>query len=273
MIRYNIIMVIALLMALEGYSQIQLEHVYPNGSQKLYMVDLELSGMKYVEKSMEPGNRYLKFYNLDHTLWKTIDVNPFPKTQICSSTDFQYNYDALYISETLFNCEGRIEFLYSSYSGCGWYTGVYGENGVAWLDADSCLPHVYLNIPQQYRPLYHTPVGTKLILSHKVGHALVYDVGCQITVGASELNEKEDFKVYPNPSFSETTVAYSLPDGVEKGEIVITNIAGQQVRRYVVNGSTSAIIIPKGDLRAGTYFYSLMNGNELLATEKIVLLD
>lgn len=66
-------------------AQITLEQVYPDASGKLSMVNFELSGMKYLLKNAEPGNRNLAFYNLDHSLWKTIDCNSFPGAESCAS--------------------------------------------------------------------------------------------------------------------------------------------------------------------------------------------
>ncbi len=79
-------------------AQITLEQVYPNASVKLSMVNFEFSGMKYMVKNIDPGNRYLTFYNLDHSLWKTIDCNTFPGAEYCGSPgSYSYYFDPLYI--------------------------------------------------------------------------------------------------------------------------------------------------------------------------------
>ena len=85
-------------------AQITLDYVYPNASTKLYMVNLEVSGIKYVLKSDVAGNRFINFYNLNHSLWKTINCNSFPMSSTIGPTPTpQYAFDALYISEKLFN--------------------------------------------------------------------------------------------------------------------------------------------------------------------------
>src|SRR5688572_24330670 len=92
------------------YSQITLDTVYPNAAVKLFMVNLEISGMKYVVKSMVPGDRYLKFYNLDHSLWKFIDCDTFPAMVDCIPPYYVlYTFHSLYISETLFDCDNELE--------------------------------------------------------------------------------------------------------------------------------------------------------------------
>ena len=68
----------SLLLSMPAIAQITLEQEYVGAKLSLFMVNLEYSGMKYVSKSEVPGNRFLKFYNLDHSLWKTIDCDSLP---------------------------------------------------------------------------------------------------------------------------------------------------------------------------------------------------
>ncbi len=257
-------------------AQITLEQVYPNASLGLYMVDLELSGMKYLEKNDDQGNRFLKFYNLDHSLWKTIDCNAFPVTESCVGGYIQYFFDAIYISETLFDCDSAIEFLYISSAGCPWFTGIYKEDGTALLIADSCAPLVKINVPQQWRPIYNTPEGTKLILSHMDGTARIYELPCSLSTGTDQiipLNiEEANLKVFPNPSFYQNTIEYKLPKDINHAEIVITDLEGRELKRYKVDNTFSSLLITHNEITPGTYFYSLIAGDQILDSKKIILL-
>ncbi len=254
--------------------QITLEHTYTGGSKNFFMVDFELSGMKYVLKSEVSGNRFLKFYNLDHSFWKSIDCNPFPTTQLPAGSGTQYNFAAIYISETLFDCDSAVEFLYFSNGGNDWFTGIFKEDGTALLVADSSAPLVQVAIPQQWRPIYNTPDGTKLILSHLDGSARVYGVPCELSSGIDKsMRQPSDpfLSVFPNPSYYQNTVQYSLPDGINEADIILFDLSGKELRRYHVDRTFSDLQISQRDFPSGTYMYSLVSGNKILVSQKIVL--
>lgn len=271
------ILLTQLLISPSLHAQITLETTYPGASLKLYMVDLEISGMKYLVKSDDAGNRYLKFYNLDHTLWKTINCNPFPAMVSCVTGNTTYFFDALYVSENLFQCDGFVEFLYCSRSDCRWFTAVYNELGTPLLIADSTAPLVKANVPQQYRPIYNTPIGTKLILSHKNGSAKVYDLPCTLTTGIDQLfknstTDQIEMNVFPNPGYYESTVEYKLPNSINQAELVISDINGNEVKRYQIDNNFSNILISQSEIAPGTYFYSLVSDNKVLESKKVIVL-
>lgn len=257
-------------------AQITLDYVYPNASTKLYMVNLEVSGIKYVLKSDVAGNRFINFYNLNHSLWKTINCNSFPMSNIPGPSP-QYNYDALYISEKIFNCDNNIEFMYVSMAALGWFTAIYDEFGTALLIADSTAPLCKLNVPNQFKPIYNTPNGTKLILSHKNGSAKVYNLPCSLTTGLgldktniNNFNEGS-LDVYPNPSFYKTTIKFSLPDGINIGNLIIKDLLGKEIKRYKVDNTFSELLIEQDQIPSGTYIYSLETDNIVIDTKKIIL--
>ncbi len=255
-------------------SQITLEATYPNSALKLYMVDLELSGMKYVVQDNTAGNRSLRFYNLNHGIWKIINCNFFPMMPLCTGST-NYDFDALYISETLFDCDDKIEFMYISNGGCRVFTGVYNETGVPLLYADSCVPLVRTNVPQQFRPIYNTPNGTKLILSHKDGSARVYDLPCELSAGVDQLvvddGKSIEMNISPNPSFYETTVEFTLPDYVTEAELIISNMEGKEVKRYRIDKYFNSLLVAQDELSPGTYVYSIVSDNKVLISRKLIL--
>jgi len=260
---------------LTSVSQITIDAVYPNAERKLFMVNLEISGMKYVVKNQAEGDRYLKFYNLDHSLWKTIDCNPFPTTIICGPDEPIYVFVSLYISETLFDCDDDIEFLYSSISGCERYTAVYKEDGSSIMIADSCAPLVESHIPHQWLPIYNTSDGTKLILSHLNGSGVVYDLPCSLPVGTNMIQEElplNHLNIYPNPSNTQIHIDYLIPKGNNEAQIVVNSLAGEEIKRYVVDRTFSSLILESGELAAGTYIYSLITDGKTIESKKIVVM-
>ena len=188
-----------------------------------------------------------------------------------------FSFEALYISENLFDCDSSIEFLYSSLSDCKWFTGIYNEKGVALLIADSSAPLVKSNVPQQYRPIYNTSEGTKLILSHKDGSARVYDLPCALATDIDKIEPNSIntsvLNVFPNPTFYQTTIEFKLPDDINQGELLITDNFGREVKRYKVDNNFSNIYVNKNDIPSGTYYYSLISKNKVLNSKKVILLQ
>lgn len=270
------ILVVIFLLSYSLKAQITLERKYLDAATGFYMVNLELSGMKYIHKSDVQGYRFLKFYNLDHSLWKTIDCNSFPIPPGGTGSAAAYKFDALYISETLFNCDSAVEFLYSYANPSNQFTAVYKEDGTALLVADSCAPLVKVNIPQQFRPIYNTPQGTKLILSDKDGYARVYNLPCNLSVGIDQMkinsNDAFDFELYPNPSFYESCIKYSLPIDVENAKVLLFDVNGKLVKEYKVDNSFNSLFIDQREIPAGTYFYSIATSDKVLATKTAIIL-
>jgi len=200
-------------------AQITLEATYDTASIKLYMVNLELSGQKYIKVDRDSiSGRRVRLYDLNHSLWKTIDLSFLPLFQLPASARHQYDFDVLYVSENLFNLDSNVELMVVINTGIQvnlssqWFTGIYNENGVPLFTADSAGPFVRANTPQVFRPIYNTPLGTKMILSFTNGQAKVYSLGGILTTDNDLALNQDDgtstLRVYPNPAASATTIEY-----------------------------------------------------------------
>ncbi|MFH0894999.1 MAG: T9SS type A sorting domain-containing protein, partial [Bacteroidota bacterium] len=230
--------------SLNSKAQITLEASYDDASCNLYMINLEISGMKYVKVTRTQNNRFIFLYNLNHSLWKTINCNSFPVSYYVSpmppfDTTWNYDFNVLYISENLFDLQPEVDFLFSIAGSSPWYTGIYNENSSLIFAADSVAPMVRSNVPQTFQPIYNTPNGTKMILSYKTGKAKVY--GLQGILTNSIYNEfptaDQSFHIYPNPTSGVTTIEYSLPDNTDKGSIDIYDMTGALIRSYAIDNT------------------------------------
>ncbi|HEY6170793.1 MAG TPA: T9SS type A sorting domain-containing protein, partial [Candidatus Kapabacteria bacterium] len=76
---------------------------------------------------------------------------------------------------------------------------------------------------------------------------------------------------YPNPSNGKIRVAYSLPEGVTTGELVITSTDGREVKRYRVGNMFNDILIEKSELASGAYFYKLTSERGESEARKFVI--
>lgn len=77
------------------------------------------------------------------------------------------------------------------------------------------------------------------------------------------------FRVFPNPSTDQFTVAYELPKGVERGELWLHNAQGQLLRQTRVTGQAGQLQLGN-DLRAGLYFLRITAAGQLLQSRKII---
>jgi hypothetical protein len=83
-------------------------------------------------------------------------------------------------------------------------------------------------------------------------------------------------KVYPNPitTGSQATVSYSLPAGVIKAQLVITNILGGQSYSTTVTGNSgtvNTVVLPlQTNMPAGTYVVRIVGDKWVSKTIKII---
>jgi len=262
------------------HGQINLEASYNSASSDLYMVNLEVDGEKYVKVQRgDSAFRFITLYNLDHSLWKTIDCNPFPIFTfiqgIGALNNGRFDYDILYITQHLFDNDDDIEFLYTVRSGnCPqFYTGIYNEDGSSLFTQDSAAPLVRVNVPIAARPIYNTVNGTKMILSFPCSNeAKVYSLSGTLT-NSLGLELVDDYKLlaYPNPSSEYTTIEYEFPQGINQGEIAIYDLNGREIKRYSIDNTFKNLILYNNDLSSGTYMYSLEAKGKVIEAKKMLI--
>lgn len=280
----HLLFIVVLLFVKNTIAQITLEYTYPTAAANLYMVDLELSGMKYIQVSRFENDRKIQLYNLDHSIWKTIDCNNFPIESTFDydpwtgemDTAYSYEYDVLYVSENLFDLDGQLEFMFcvgaSPLSPS--YTGIHNEDGTAIFAESGVFPGCRLNIPQQFRPIYNTTSGTKMILSTDQGDAKVYSLAgtLQLNVGNNNVLSASKMAVYPNPSlFGTTTINYKLPDGVNEASIVVTDLNGNQVKSMKIDKTFENVILDNREFVSGVYLYHLVVNGQTIESKKIII--
>lgn len=75
----------------------------------------------------------------------------------------------------------------------------------------------------------------------------------------------------PNPFSNKTIIAYELPKNMGKGQIIITDLVGKQIRVIQLNDCGGEIEISAQDLPNGTFVYSLIANGKILKTNKMVV--
>jgi hypothetical protein len=273
-------------------AQITLDHAYTSSTRdEIFMVSLENSGPKYVLKCTDSGSRYLKFYNLNHSLWKTINCNSFKTTVQPVNGQTQFIFGSYYISESLFDCDTNIEFLYVSFAAAPWqaFVGVYNEHGTLVFGADSMstdMSSVGVRGDYQNRTIYNTPTGTKMTLYKNqyvtsptagwIRVPMVYNLPCTLTTGVGGIPRHTvsgEMSVTPNPYTNQSKVSYKLPEDVREADLIITDLQGKEIKRYRVDRTFDSLLIGPDDLPSGTYMYSLSVGGRVLNAKKVIKIN
>jgi hypothetical protein len=97
--------------------------------------------------------------------------------------------------------------------------------------------------------------------------------GCLTSTDHSPVINDADLFNYPNPFANETTIAYSLPEGMNGGEIRIIDVLGKVVRVMQVSGREGKIILKGESFAAGIYYCSLTSDGMMLKSCRLVIVD
>ncbi len=263
-------------------AQITLENTYTIPANKgagLSLIKLENSGQKYC--LYEFKNRKLKLYNLNHSLYKTINIPALPKYRTTDST-----VSIAYISENLFNLDNSIEFI--AFDGQYDYhltPSNYGsmiianEAGSIMFSGDSLLPCLqrdatYYGYEGKGDFIFNTSSGTKMILfSYKTNTPAqkVYSLpGQLVAVNSPERNNLNMQLPYPNPGINSITLPYQLENNKE-GRLVIYDLSGKLILEYKIDATFDNIIVDTGALAAGSYLFHVYSNDKILSTGKFMV--
>ena len=75
----------------------------------------------------------------------------------------------------------------------------------------------------------------------------------------------------PNPFGSNSTIKYYLPEGFQKGMILVSDLNGKQIKKYDVNPGNGQIEINGREFSAGTYLYTLISNDKEIDTKKMII--
>lgn len=259
----NLIFIILFFTSTRMSSQITLENTYPDvgyfyGSSQLLMIDLEVSGLKYV--AIDVYLKQIRFYHLDHSYYKTVYYTDAPSHPM---EEMGMRPDIMYISEKLFDLDDGIEYMFI-WPFPGGSTTIMDESGTELFSAPGEVPFVKLNIPPQQYPIYNTPVGTKMILSHPNGTGKVYSLPGELTTSMPrQLMENTcEVNVYPNPGMTEITVQAAAGKAIA-GDLQLYNAKGTWITAFDTTEEPWKRLSIE-NLAAGQYFLVLSGDGALI---------
>ena len=85
-----------------------------------------------------------------------------------------------------------------------------------------------------------------------------------------DIAHQQKFELLPNPTNGKGIITYTLM-GNSSSEIRIMNLLGELIATYSVSSESNAIEVDLTHLTNGIYFYSLLSGETVVATKKMVV--
>lgn len=233
-----------------------LEHSYPS---LMARIKLENSGEKYYT-SENPTTNFIKVYNPDHTLWKSIFLDiPFDFGSVGLRVDI--------ISETKIAADSLLEigYCYVYYSPLMYeefYGKICNENGLTYLDTTGTQSYtlsVFPDLPNKLIELINFPDVFENTPNYKTS---IYSIDA--TMGTSGFQKNSTIDVAPNPSNSVVNIASTT----QIVEASIFNILGAKVKDVKAQNLTK---INVENLPSGMYLLTLLDINNQKSVHKITI--
>lgn len=257
----SILLLVFMVLMMTSRAQIYLEKNYPASTG---LTQLAQSGYKYF--LMDAVNNQCKLYNMDHSIWKTINL---------SVPAGMYLYDIKLVSETLFNTDSKVElaYIYYSYDTTLLYytynTKVINENGLELLSIPGCA-YLEVQTPGTYGTKMLAYVYDYSIILWTL-NTLVYSLpGTLPTGGIAVERDARQGKPFPNPASSMVTIPYELPDGIHNAEIRLINGSGQVIKSYKIDRTFHELQVQLADLPKGVYVYQVKTERGIVGYGKLM---
>ena len=245
-------------------AQVTLEKTYNYSSA---VVKFETLGYKYYV--MDVPNSQCRIYNLDHSIFKTIN---------CSVPSNCYLADIKYLSENLFDNDSGIELIYTWYKYIPTQDAYYYEYDSKIINEDGSA----ITTIEGARYVYVNAIGENV--SKLFAYCFDYSVFPEIVwtniyslpgmpVFSAKLEDKPDFELngFPNPAENSVKMAYSLPKNVEEGTLFLFDNNGRFIERFVVDRHTDHLLLDVSKYQSGVYNYFVESGNKKSVSKKLVI--
>jgi hypothetical protein len=263
--RQIILISLFVILAVTVNAQISLEKTYNYSTS---VVKLEISGYKYF--LMDVPNSQCRIYNMDHSIFKTIN---------CPVPNGYYLSDIKYISENLFNTDSQIELAYIYYKyvpTSNSYYYIYGAkvvneagntlqsiDGAQYLFVNKTSDSVY----KLFAYCYDYSVSPEKVWTN------IYSLPGSLVASLAISSKLPDtfLNAYPNPATDVVRLEYQLPTKTKSANLYLTNSAGQPVKTFQIDGHTNYLELNVHELASGVYFYYAEYDNIRTLSKKIVV--
>lgn len=236
-------------------AQIQFEKSFPHSGT---FADLELDGQKFFV--MDVASEQCRFYNLDYSLWKTVQFNV---------PDNQYLSDAKFLSQHLFNSDDLVEmaivyYKYVETSTSYYYiytTEIVNENGSVLLSVPgSSWVDVVRSALEGSRVLFY--VYDYSVFPYTV-QTQVYSIPGRLTgleEPGSRVDEAEnEALIFPNPIVGPATLKIQNGGLQQQARLLIRDEQGRLYSETLIRPGTVEQELNLAPLQPGTYIYEVIS--------------
>jgi hypothetical protein len=258
-----ILLALAMMLGTATKAQITLETLYPGSAT---MTHLAVSGDKYF--MMNYYGLQCEIYNLDHTLWKTIDLDV--------PTDM-YLYDIKYVTENLFDLDNLVELAYIYYHYdttllfYTYYTRIIKENGSELLSIPGCS-YIEVKETTAKKAKLFAYIYDYSVIPYTMETGVYGLPGSLLTTpDNSEMPSADAGSPFPNPAENMVIIPYLMPESSNGGTLVLMNQSGQILQEYRLNPGTSQIQIRTDAYPTGLVFYKIVIPRHPVANGKIMI--
>ncbi len=244
-------------------AQVTLEKTYNYSAS---VVKLETLGYKYY--IMDVPKAECRIYNLDHSLFKTIN---------CAVPNNYYLADIKYISENLFDNDGGIELVYTYYkynTAQQYYeyeSRIINDDGSE-IQTIGGAQYIYVNKIEDDTYKLFAYCFDYSVFPEKVW-TNIYGLPGAPVVSAYLNDNKTDvlLNAFPNPATETVKVAYSLPENVDTGKLYLFDNSGRTVNEFVVDNHTNFLSLDVSNFNSGVYHYFIEYKNTRTPSKKLVI--
>jgi len=242
-------------------AQITLEETY-NNSVSTAWIDGE--GYKYFE--MDAINNVCSVYNLDHTVYSTINLDV---------PDGQYLYNIKYVTNHTFDADDDLElcYIYYSYDVTNEYytytTKIINKDGSEILTIEGASYITILNVSEQDTDIKFLAYVYDYSVTPYTVQTKVYNLVDNGTSGMLLL--KNDIgNAYPVPADSEIHLPVSL-DSNNSGVVSVFSIQGQKMGSYKIGENDKSFRLNTQSFPSGTYIYQIAIDNRVINGNKFIV--
>jgi len=253
----------SILLSTAATAQVTLEKKYDYSTA---VVEFETQGYKYFLMDVPKGE--CRIYNLDHSLFKTVN---------CNVPAGFYLYDIKFLSENLFDSDSEIELLCTFYrydATLQYYeydSKIIDENGSQLIFIDGSL-YNYINKTGENKYKLFSYCYDFSVWPEKIWTNIFNLPGKPVVnlQGVTEMPEI-NMNAFPNPAEGKVKMAYTLPEGVSEGNLLLYDNTGKLAARYIVDNHTDHLLLDVSGYQSGVYHYFIEYGGLKSPSKKLVI--
>ncbi len=242
-------------------AQLTLENTYSYSVSTAY---IDGEGYKFYE--MDTDNNRCVIYNLDHSLYQSIDLEV---------PDGQHLYDLKYVTNHLFDEDDGLEVCYTYYEYndeeqySTYTTRVINDDGSALLEVPGAAYATLMTTSEEGDYRFVVYVYDYSVVPSTV-ETNIYSLAGQST-GLSGLPQLSDTKAFPNPAKEQITIAYDIPENIRQAQLIVYNARGQVIMKHPVDNESHHTVVNTSMFPAGTYLYRIAQGHHTYVKDKFII--